>query len=117
MKLYHKQLGFPKSVKLTGGLFRLIWSNHAIRAAQSDKYGEIVKVTHISFCPTKVFEIEVCAKGNILKMAYRSHHCEKYDICYVLVPSGNQMLVKTVWLNQKKDNHSTLDSSKYCKPV
>lgn len=115
MKLYHKQLGFPKSVRLTGGLFRLVWTDHAIRAAQSDRYGEIIRVTHISFCPTKVFELEIDDQGTITKLAYRSHHCERYDICYVLVPIGNQMRVKTVWLNDKNDTHKTLNENKYSK--
>lgn len=114
MPLFHRNLGFPKHISLPKGLFKLIWSNHAIQATENDRYGNIVRVDGISIDPYRIFEIELCQENaNIIKFCYRSRYNSVFDISYVFHFEGRSLFVKTVWLNKKDDNHKTLDRSKY----
>jgi antitoxin component of MazEF toxin-antitoxin module len=110
--LYHKEIGFPKNVKMLSGVLNLRYSQHAARAASDDRYGfmelpETLDVTH----GTPV-EIEVNF-GIITKAVYRAGYDDELDMVLVVQPDG---FVRTVWFNKKTDKHKTLDRAKYAKP-
>jgi hypothetical protein len=112
--LYHFQLGIPASVlnSLHGKTFEnLIYSNHARNACVTDRYGYITKPPFsVSLDRSNIVEVEV-SNGAVSKVVSRLPYDKSFDIIVVLVP--HQRVVKTVWLNSKKDLHYTLDASKY----
>ena len=51
--------------------------------------------------------------GSIIKVLARLPYDAQYDILVAFIP--DRSFVKTGWLNDKNDNHYTLDESKYTK--
>lgn len=61
----------------------------------------------------KPFEVEVIA-SKITKFCVRTSYNDKKDVCIVFAV-GEQLTVKTAWLNNKEDKHETLDKTKFKK--
>lgn len=111
--LYHRDLGYPKGLFLKASYsFILNYSNHALKSAKNDRYGEINLPKHISFPSTDIFEVETMGLTPV-KIVVRIKYDEKFDLCLVIMLLDG--LVKTVWLNKIEDEHSTLNASKYTK--
>lgn len=108
---YHKDLGLPKNIKTNWGIMRLVYTPHALRAAENDRYGQITLPEIFDTSKAEVIEIEVDQDGCVAKILYRVSHCNMYDLCIALVPYTRR--VKTVWLNCRYDKHHSLDESKY----
>ncbi len=110
--LYHKEIGFP-NVRLPEGIYEIKkYSPHALRAAQDDRYGEAKKLpTHVDMSKADLFEIEV-ENNKVIKAAVRTHYDDKLDLIIVFMPQNNNF-VKTVWFNEKTDQHRTLQRWKY----
>lgn len=110
-KLYHREVWFPKWLekKLTIGHIKLQYSEHAKRAAHSDRYGLITLPESINVNDGYIFEAEASGK-NLVKLVVRHSFNHQLDITYVILLNGT---VKTVWLNHKNDVHRTLDRSQY----
>ena len=111
--LYHKEIGFP-NVKLPEGIYEIKkYSYHAIREAQSDRYGEAKKLpTHVDMSKVDLFEIEV-ENNKVIKAAVRTHYDDKLDLIIVFMPQTHNNFVKTVWFNERTDQHRTLNRSAY----
>lgn len=110
-KLYHSELGIPPNAKTNHGQFLLDYSNHALEAAQDDRYGNIINLPK-SLDTSKAQVIEVEMSGNkTTKVVYRIPYDEQHDLALVVIP--DRRYVKTVWLNKNTDVHNTLDASKY----
>ena len=110
MNLYHKDKRLPHlSFAFTG--FTPRYSHHAIEAAYNDKYSQIVLPDYISLDDSEIIEIGIEGR-TIVKVAIRQSYDNYYDVTYVFNPSTG--VVITVWLNDKYDNHSTIDLSRYC---
>lgn len=114
--LYHKDVYIPEDIKYKLNALspvQLIYSRHAILAAQDDKYLSqgIKLVKEITFTYKNVIELELTAAG-IVKLVVRLSYNKDLDITYVIGKGG---LVRTVWLNLKTDLHKTLDHTKYTK--
>lgn len=104
--LYHKDLGNVPNVTYTG---KLQYTEHAKRAAMTDRYGYITLPSTVN-ASAKVVEVEV-KRGKPVKALFRSAYDRKHDLCLVvLLDTGT---VKTVWLNRANDLHKTLDKSRY----
>lgn len=58
-KLYHREIGFPKNIKLPTGVFRLEHSNHSRMAASTDRYGIIKLPTILDTSKATLIELEV----------------------------------------------------------
>jgi len=110
--LYHREIGFPKNVKLFTGVFNLSYSFHAKSAANSDIYGLMELPETLDVTTGTPVEIEV-ENGIVVKSVYRAGYDDELDMVIVLKSNG---FVKTVWFNKKSDKHNTLDHSKYAKP-
>ncbi len=119
--LYHAELGLPP-VNFTTFATTLCYSNHARQAALHDRYGVPASVPkHHQFAPAEIFEVEVAA-GKVVKFCARLKNAGKttagktFDLvlaCSAPEPHTAAVFVRTLWLNEPGDNHSTLDKSKY----
>lgn len=115
--LYHRVLGFPAVVKsLFSRVFNLQFSGHARRAMLDDRYGNISAPGQVQVTSDNLIEVEV-AGGAPSKFVVRIPHDEKCDMVLVVIPEGPERgFVKTVWLNEKSDQHHTLKRHLYRKP-
>ena len=115
--LFHKDIGFP-NVKLPEGIYEIKrYSQHALRAAQDDRYGEARRLpTTIDMSQVDLVEIEV-ENNKVIKAVVRTHYDDKLDLIIVFMPEHYQNLVKTVWFNEKTDQHRTLQHWKYNTPT
>lgn len=114
--LYHKDIGFPK-VALPTGIFHLKeYSNHALRAAKDDRYGEaktLPKLLNMAVCDLVEIEVE---DAEVVKAVVRFPYSLDLDLVIVFMPTHPLNKVKTVWFNKKSDKHKTLQHWKYDKP-
>jgi hypothetical protein len=109
--LYHRQLGFP-NVPLPCGTFLLSYTRHAIKAAQTDRYGKVNLPKWVEFGPEDVVEIEV-KNAQVSKMLVRIAYSERFDLCLVMLPGDVWAKVLTVWLNHRLDRHDSLNVRRY----
>jgi hypothetical protein len=111
-KLYHKDVFMPKSLYqfCPTGEFPVEYSEHALEAAQNDRYGCILLTCNLKLEKSHIIEVEVTDK-RVSKVLYRLPYTSKFDLMVALVP--NTHIVKTVWLNCKSDCHKTLDILRY----
>ena len=115
--VYHKDIGFPDDLVMPRGFSPVItldYGGHARFEAMSDKYGKL-NLPHRVDVRTDGDIIEVGAIDNVCcKLVFRMSYDAKKDIVLVIkVPTG---FVKTVWANEKNDQHRTLDRSRYGNP-
>ena len=87
----------------------MIYSYHAIKASENDRYGKIQLPINLNVDSALLVEMEV-ANGVMVKGVYRVPYDNQCDLIIVMLVDGK---VKTVWLNYKSDKHHTLDKSKY----
>lgn len=106
MPLYHKKFGFPEfEVNFHGDL---IYGEHARLRCINKK---IDIFDDIYFNENDIIEVEYTNK--LEKLVVRVEYSSRKDIIFVLIPRNNVFFVKTVWLNNKSDNHTTLNSAIY----
>ena len=109
-KLYHKEFGIPTAAETVVGKLPLERSQHALRAAKDDRYGNIINLPRI-LDTSKAQVIEVEMEGDrTTKVLYRVPYSDTHDLVLAVMPDG---FVKTVWLNAHDDLHNTLDASRY----
>lgn len=107
MALYHQSTGIPKNLRLPKSI-RLSYSLHAQRQAQARGVKNLPSILNI--LPGDLIEVEAYGV-DVVKATYRIDHTLTTDlILAVSLPDG---VVKTCWENHYKDQHSTLDTSKY----
>lgn len=112
--LYHKELGFPKTLKLKDFyVLKLIYSEHAINSSKSDRYGKIDLPKEVDVDLSEIIEVETFDNITPSKIVARIHYSSMYDLCIVILL--DRSFVKTVWLNSRYDCHKTLDATKYSK--
>jgi hypothetical protein len=64
-----------------------------------------------------LYEVETQAKDEITKCVLRTGYDLDRDISIVFATSKDgKNIVKTAWLNNKRDTHTTLNKYKYYKP-
>jgi len=107
--LYHKNTGMPE-VKISQTKIKPRYSIHAQDEAVKDIYNIIELPYEINLADADIFEVETNGK-KIVKIAFRVEYDEIFDLCFAMLIPSNR--VKTVWLNEKIDNHDTLDKTKY----
>ena len=114
--LYHKDIGFP-NIKLPEGTYELKkYSQHALRAAKDDRYG-IAKELPKSIDIAQVDLVEIQVENNsVVKAVVRADYNAELDLVIVFMPQAYDNFVKTVWLNEKSDQHKTLQRWKYNVP-
>lgn len=112
MTLYHPKIGFPSSFRRPVGTFRTLPSRHARERAAENGFNI---PTTINLNDFSIVEIEMI-NGRLVKIVVRGEYDEYDDICMAIMPKGGIMFVKTAWLNHWRDNHKTLDRSRYGRP-
>lgn len=114
--LYHYTKGFPMTVNLPSSI-PVIYSNHAVQAAQTDRYGHIRLDEVIETKYAKVVELETDDRtGAPIKVLIRMPYEGNLDVCVAIslqAVKAGKFLVKTLWLNSKDDQHKTLNSNAY----
>jgi len=119
---YHKAFGLPQlAVNLFGQTLYLTYSEHALKAAATDRFGELPLFDEVGFIASDVFEA-VYEDDNIVQAACRIPYTDTLDLVYVLCPplpalDGRRVcLVKTMWANKATDTHKTLNRMAYERP-
>jgi L-ascorbate metabolism protein UlaG (beta-lactamase superfamily) len=109
--LYHKDLYMPAGVlALEEKQVTFVVSEHAKKAALSDRHGVLTIPENIRFDGKDVVEAEF-EGGKLKKLVVRIAYDAIRDAVYVFnVPDG---LLKTVWLNLSTDGHATLKKELY----
>lgn len=126
-RLYHKHVYWLKDFDAQAkALFNKNYSLHLFEHLlySTDKHGmtmreldriidELIDNKRCFF----LYEVETQAKDDIVKCVLRTSYDLDRDISIVFATSKDgKNIVKTAWLNDKKDTHSTLDRRKYFKP-
>lgn len=114
MDLYHAEIGLPKGFVAPTARVALRWTAHADKARRNDRYGDIKRFQSATLGRLSVVEVGI-ENGEIAKILFRGRYTENLDVCMVLIPGNRHWTVKTVWINERNDAHSTLDRSKYKK--
>lgn len=110
--IYNSSLpNFPQAVRnIPSKTFNPKYSSHAVEASGNDRYGKINLPSTVTFSGKDIFEIEI-ENGRAIKFGIRVNYNEQYDL--VLIVKEDSGIVKTVWLNDKSDNHQTLNKKRY----
>lgn len=109
--LFHTELFVPPVAKAPLYEGALTYSQHALREAESDRYGGIELPQEFHCAGAQLIEAEVLiASQRVTKQVWRQKLDESRDLVLVIGEGG---LVRTVWINLKGDKHRTLDKSKY----
>jgi hypothetical protein len=129
--LYHSDIFLPRRItKLCPtGIIRLTYSDHAINASNTDRYGKInlPNILPITLC--EIIEVESREvkreSGDFTKIVKivcrlpdltypRWVKTTEFDLCFVIVPVQKDIWhVKTVWINERNDTHKTLNPTPY----
>lgn len=118
--LYHKEIGLPAgAVNPWCDLdLELVYSEHAKKAADDDRYGSVPRLDIAGFAPHEVVEVQV-ENGQPVKAVLRIPCDNRPGLDMVLVilrPEAGKALVKTVWFNIRSDKHFTLRRQIYSRP-
>jgi hypothetical protein len=109
---YHKDIGFPETLIFPDSIWKLIYTDHAlIKGEKIYFYDWIHDIRKIK----KETIIEVVTDDNklVLEVVIRLPYQTGYDVSLALDIVGKTAIVKTLWLNRKKDTHQTLDKTIY----
>lgn len=112
-KLYHFQVYLPEKFK-EDFTYILRYSPHAQAEISKDRYCPKTGVKLPAALKTKdalLVEVGVDAiTQKVTKRVYRVPVTPKLDLVLVVTPTE---VVKTVWLNEHNDRHTTLNRAKY----
>ncbi len=117
-KLYHVNLGLPYNLNLPEAVPVRI-SCHALRAMTDDRYGDITLPmvgAKLNLKGMGLVELETLDNGKPIKIVVRGTYAPnpKFDLVLVLT---SDCVLKTAWLNDAGDSHSTLNKARYTIPT
>lgn len=116
--LFHKDIGFPDNINMPDGfhpVMNLTYSEHAKKAATDDRYGEMHLPHRVDIRKAETVEIGVVGR-TVTKLVLRFSYSRERGLDIIMVIKPESGFVKTVWFNETKDQHKTLDRSKYMNP-
>lgn len=119
MFIYHKEIGFPKSLLMPIEIVvALRYTNHAKERIERNNYKLIVIPHFVKVTSDNIIEGYTTDTINLEKIIVRIPYDRNRDIVLVLQPEFDKFKAKviTFWLNHKSDNHPSLDKTKYTKP-
>lgn len=105
--LYHKDIYMPESKPEFAVL--LAYSEHAREQARVKRIHNLPTV--LDTRAAELIELETDDRGKGVKAVYRMPHTPFEDL--VIVVSLLDRAVRTVWTNDVRDRHATLDDSRY----
>ncbi len=112
MGLYHYQIYMPPKFNPKVGTVVLQYGPHALRAANTDRYGAVRLDSTLNTNRALCVEVELI-DGQVTKLVYRISYSAALDLVLVVSPKMGHFFVRTVWLQEKSDVHATLDVSRY----
>ncbi len=119
MRLYHKDIGLPPAAVAALPRRRevLTYTQHARRAAETDRYGDLSRWLPrlLDFRCVTVVEVglEDGTLRHVLVRYTMPGTAPALDLVLALKRLPGQWIVKTVWANETNDTHNTLDRSRY----
>lgn len=107
---FHKDIYMPEYVSRFArrGILPLTYGHHAIKATRRHKGISVPVLPSIDTSKADVIEVEFI-DGKYHKTLYRIAGID-VDIILAVMYNG---IVKTTWVNEKNDQHSTLDRNMY----
>ena len=111
--VYHRDIGIPTRYRRPSGRKLLEYTYHAQQEAQRDRYGVIELPRVLDTDTAQLIELYIGEGDTPVKYVYRTRYNERFDL--VLVVTANWRVI-ALWLNDKRDNHRTLNRAKYAKP-
>lgn len=108
-KRYHSLIGFPAHYVRPVGIVNLIHTRHAISRSRVKGFElpDKVNLNH-----GKIIEISMRGQ-RLVQIVIRMHYSVTHDIVLVIAFDGPKRLLKTAWLNEKNDEHRTLNHAIY----
>lgn len=110
--LYHTDIYLPVGLNDYLGNYRLVYTRHAQLECIKDRYKVIIPPKEVTITMSNIIEVEKEGE-EVKKILIRVKYDNDFDLMLAIIPTGIIGTVKTVWLNSVKDNHKTLDRSKY----
>ena len=107
---FHKDIYLPPEVTKLSFSCLLKYTRHALNEAQSDRYGTIDLPAVFDTRTAEPIDATI-REGKVQRVLYRMDYDQDKDLCMVIEPHSRTAV--TVWLNEKNDEHKTLDKSKY----
>jgi hypothetical protein len=107
MGTYHKDIGFPKCIKMPYGESIFYASRHSRKQAISKNFS----------IPSKIMItgqniIEIHTNNQVVeKCLIRYPYTNQIDLCLVINPILK--IIITAWLNKRNDTHKSLNKTKY----
>lgn len=111
MKTYHYTIGFP-TFEIPAGRLELKYTRHAQLAAESDRYGTFKLPMFADLRELRIVEVTIRDDGTVDKYVARGPIDSWRDLTIVVTPDG---WVKTCWLNESNDKHTTLNVNRYAR--
>lgn len=109
--LYHRRLGFPPNVAMPRGVHRIQFTQHAIDAAADDFIFDLPM--YVDFSKSRVIEAAI-ENGKVCKVLVRVRGGENIHLVLALkIQEFSPLICKTLFVNDKRDNHKTLRRSAY----
>lgn len=97
--------------------YRMIYTEHAKRAANTDKYGRIPLPNQVMFSRSDIVELTT-ENGKVAKIVIRLPYTNDINLVYVLRlmdSSQSKLLCVTCWINKSSDKHVTLNKTVFQK--
>jgi hypothetical protein len=111
MRLYHREIGFPDTLRIPEGRVDLWYSVHARERIEGKYKGFLILPSFVIINKNNVIEVGTDNNITCNKVLVRTSYDNKKDICVVCNPYNGKVI--TLWTNYKNDKHETLDKSKY----
>lgn len=121
---YHREVYLPSSISrlIPRVKLALVYTNHALRASQSDRYGRIALPDQVDLSDpgADIFELTIektrGGRPRVSALLARIPYDTLFDVTFVVVLENAIGVVKTVWLNLRDDRHRTLNRAAYVQP-
>lgn len=108
--LYHPKIGFPDTLEIPTATMQLHYTKHALER-QYTAYIKIDLPAQIVVDKKNVVEVETKDDITPIKIVLRTKYDAKNDLILVMQPDykTNTAKVITLWTNDFRDNHRTLN--------
>ena len=115
--LYHKEIGFPNTLVIPEMCLKLEYTKHALERTTKTSV-PITKPSSALILIKDIVEVETKDDKTPIKIVLRTKYNNIYDLVLVLQPnySTGYARVITLWLNDFRDTHKTLNKNLYDTP-
>lgn len=110
--MFHKDVFIPAEARAPLHEGEVKYAQHARNVASgTDSIRAIELPAQFDASKATLVEVEINPEsGEIEKQVWRQALDDKWDLCFPMIPGG---FIKTVWLNERTDTHTTLRKGRY----